>query len=416
MDGLHVVALLDRQRRAQQQFGHAQYAVHRRADLMADLGQELGLGVDLGVAGRQRTTGAEALFTDPAQALADRQIEQQAAETGEAQKYEQQPLCRRPGQAEEGRKHHQAANVEGQHRQGEQPCWRIALVPVVAGNQQHAQRAQGEQRIGHQVERQGIDEQQQQAKDPDQDHFCLQQAAQAWVPTGAEEAQGEGQAGQACKQGGQVGGWCLRRVPEAPPGPAEVEQDQGAEQHQAVIDGKAQAGAGARIGKADEVVQHQHQQAAEQQAEQQGLALIGGNLSGRLQADARTQLMLGNQAQVNIQRMRAARQGQLVVAAAHGGVAAFGGAAVVYVLDQLVAVQGIKIKTGQVRREDPQQLFVLPGFQAIVQPQRLVWRCGIELVQLNRAELITVAIGTYIAELQVGLFVEQNRPATALFG
>ncbi|MNZ61188.1 hypothetical protein D3C78_792770 [compost metagenome] len=163
-------------------------------------------------------------------------------------------------------------------------------------------------------------------------------------------------------------------------------------------------------------MQHQHQQAAEQQAEQQGLALIGGNLSGRLQADARTQLMLGNQAQVNIQRMRTARQGQLVVAAAHGGVAAFGGAAVVYVLDQLVAVQGIKIKTGQIRREDPQQLFVLPGFQAIVQPQRLVWRCGIKLVQLNRAELITVAIGTYIAELQVGLFVEQNRPATALFG
>ncbi|MNH08561.1 hypothetical protein D3C79_679800 [compost metagenome] len=227
---------------------------------------------------------------------------------------------------------------------------------------------------------------------------------------------GEIQPREARQYQGQVGGRGLRAVPQVPPGAAEVEQDQAAEQHQAVIDGKAQAGAGARIGKADEVVQHQHQQAAEQQAEQQGLALIGGNLSGRLQADARTQLMLGNQAQVDIQRMRAARQGQLVVAAAHGGVAAFGGAAVVYVLDQLVAVQGIKIKTGQVRREDPQQLFVLPGFQAIVQPQRLVRRCGIELVQLNRAELITVAIGTYIAELQVGLFVEQNRPATALFG
>ncbi|MNH09351.1 hypothetical protein D3C79_688030 [compost metagenome] len=105
-------------------------------------------------------------------------------------------------------------------------------------------------------------------------------------------------------------------MPEAPPGAAEVEQNQCAEQHKSVIGGQAQAGCGARIGETNEVMQHQHQQAAKQHAKHQRLALIGSDLGSRFQADARTQLMLRNQAQVDIQRMRAVRQSQLVVAAA----------------------------------------------------------------------------------------------------
>ncbi|MNZ52368.1 hypothetical protein D3C78_702130 [compost metagenome] len=82
---------------------------------MADLGQELGFGVDLGIAGGQLATGAEALFTDTAQAFADRQIEQQAAEAGQPQENEQQPLRRCTGQSEQSGQYHQAANIESEH-------------------------------------------------------------------------------------------------------------------------------------------------------------------------------------------------------------------------------------------------------------------------------------------------------------
>src|SRR3546814_2936685 len=47
MNRLDVVALLGRQRCAQQQFAHAQHAVHWRSQFMADLGQEIGLGLEL---------------------------------------------------------------------------------------------------------------------------------------------------------------------------------------------------------------------------------------------------------------------------------------------------------------------------------------------------------------------------------
>ncbi len=59
VDGLHVVPLLHRQRRAQQQFGHAQHAVHGGADFVADLGEEFGLGGDFGIAGGQVAAEAE---------------------------------------------------------------------------------------------------------------------------------------------------------------------------------------------------------------------------------------------------------------------------------------------------------------------------------------------------------------------
>ncbi|MNE67647.1 hypothetical protein D3C80_1632680 [compost metagenome] len=126
--------------------------------------------------------------------------------------------------------------------------------------------------------------------------------------------------------------------------------------------------------------------------------------------------MLGDQPQVDIQGVGTVGQGQDVITAAHAGKAVFRGAAVVHLFDQLVAIEGVQVKTGEVGREDPQQLFVLPGFQAVMQPQRLVWRCGIELVQFEGAELVAVAFGTYVAKLQVGLFVEQNCPSTAVFG
>ncbi|MNZ48448.1 hypothetical protein D3C78_661950 [compost metagenome] len=85
---------------------------------------------------------------------------------------------------------------------------------------------------------------------------------------------GEIQPREARQYQGQVGGRGLRAVPQVPPGAAEVEQDQAAEQHQPVVQRKDQGGAGAGVQKADQVVQYEHDQAAEEHAEQQRLAMV----------------------------------------------------------------------------------------------------------------------------------------------
>ena len=168
VDGLHVVALLDRQRRAQQQLGHAQHAVHRGADLVADLGQELGLGVDLGGAGGQVAAGAETVLGNVALALAQGHAHQQAGHAHHAHQGHDQPLGRHQCQAEQGGHDHQGAEVEDRHGGDETAGRAVALVPVVAADEQHAQAGQGHQGIGDDVQRQAADEQQQQAGQGDQ--------------------------------------------------------------------------------------------------------------------------------------------------------------------------------------------------------------------------------------------------------
>ncbi|MNL60652.1 hypothetical protein D3C87_1844840 [compost metagenome] len=49
-------------------------------------------------------------------------------------------------------------------------------------------------------------------------------------------------------------------------------------------------------------MQDQHPEAAEQQAVDQGLVLIGRSHDGRLQGDVRPHLVFGHQAQVNVER------------------------------------------------------------------------------------------------------------------
>ncbi|MNJ75795.1 hypothetical protein D3C77_729510 [compost metagenome] len=91
-------------------------------------------------------------------------------------------------------------------------------------------------------------------------------------------------------------------------------------------------------------------------------------------------MVLGNQSQVDIQCARTVGQRQLMVAAANAQFAVIGHPAIVYVFYQVIAVQRIQVQAGEVRSKDSQQLFVLSGVQAVMQPQRLVWRCGIKLV------------------------------------
>ncbi len=416
VNGLYVVALLDRQRRPQQQFCHAQHTVHRGADFVTDLGQEFGLGVDFGIAGCQGAAGAEALLAHAPQAFADCQVEQQAAGHRQPQQDAQQPGRRSTGQAQQRRQQHQATEVEHHHGQAEQACGCIALVPVVAADQQHAHGAQGHQGVGHQVEGQGVDEQQHQPAQPDHQHLALQQAVEPWRVAWREEMLGEAQPGQAGQDESQICGGRLRAVPHVPPRAAQVQQDQAAEQHQAVVQRQDQGGVGAAVEEADQVVHDQHHQAAEQHAEQQRLALVGGCHGRRLQTDGRAQLMLGNQAQVDIQGLLAVGQGQYMVAATQGRAGIAGLAPMVQLTQKLVALEGVEVQARKVWGENPQQLFLLAGLQAVVQPEGLFRRGGIQVGEDKRAELVAVTLGAHVAQLQVGLFVEQNGPASVMFG
>ncbi len=174
MDGLDIVTLLDRQRRAQQQLGHAQYAVHGRTDLVAELGQKFGLGVDFGGAGRQLPAGAVAILTDTAQALCEGDVEDHSADQGKTEQGEDQPLRGGPGQTQQCRQDHQAADVADQQTQAEGACRAIALQPMPGADHQHGHAGQRQQAIGEEVEWQAVDEQQQEPTQGDQGDLGLE--------------------------------------------------------------------------------------------------------------------------------------------------------------------------------------------------------------------------------------------------
>ncbi|MNO78453.1 hypothetical protein D3C76_695890 [compost metagenome] len=194
VDGLHIVALLDRQWRAQQQLGHAQYAVHRGADLMADLRQELGLGIDLGVAGRQVATDAETSFGDAALAFAQGNAHQQATDADEHQQGGDQVMGFDQGQPQQGGQDDQGAQVEHHHGRHEQPRRAIAFLPVIGADEQHAQAGQCDQCVGDDVQWQRVDEQQQQAADHDEQDVAHDQLVQRMRSEGLEETIGKHQA------------------------------------------------------------------------------------------------------------------------------------------------------------------------------------------------------------------------------
>ncbi|MNP17596.1 hypothetical protein D3C76_1100330 [compost metagenome] len=232
MDRLHVVALLDRQRRTQQQLGHAQHAVHRGADLVADLGQELGLGIDLGIAGRQVAADAEPAFVDRALAFAQGDTHQQAADADEDQQGDDQTLGRHFREPLQGWKDDQRAQVEDHHGRDEQPGRAVALLPVPGADEQHAQAGQGHQGIGHDIERQRVDEQQQQAAQHDEHDVPQQQPVQRVRSQGREETVGEHQAAGRGQQQSQVGPGRLDGRPVGQPGAGQVQQQCEAEHQQ----------------------------------------------------------------------------------------------------------------------------------------------------------------------------------------
>ncbi len=163
-------------------------------------------------------------------------------------------------------------------------------------------------------------------------------------------------------------------------------------------------------------MQDQHQQAAEQQAVDQRLGLVCGGEYGRFQGDIGAQFVFRDQAQVDLKGLRALWHRQHEVAAGQRslglGLAGAGG----LLFHQGVAIQYIEAQVGNVRGEYPQHLLVLAGLQLETYPQRTLRLGGGDPVQFGGAELVGVARGTNVAQLQVGLFIKQYCPATALRG
>ncbi len=212
---------------------------------------------------------------------------------------------------------------------------------MVAADHQHRDTAQCHQGIGHEIERQGVDEQQHDPAHAHQQHLAAQQPVKARRVARCEEVLGEVQPCQPRQDQRKVRRWRLGAVPHMPPWAAEVQQDQAAEQHQAMVERQDQGSARAAVDEANQVMQDQHHQATEQHAEQQRLGLIGGGARSGLKADGRAQLVFRYQAQVDIQALLAVGQRQHVVAAAQCGVGTAGVAAVMQVAYQLVALQGV---------------------------------------------------------------------------
>ncbi|MCY1459107.1 hypothetical protein D9M71_765510 [compost metagenome] len=80
-------------------------------------------------------------------------------------------------------------------------------------DEQHRQARQSDQRIGDDVQRQRIDEQQQQAADGDEQDFAEQQFVQRMRAERSKEAVGKHQPARCGEQQGEVGTRCLHRVP-----------------------------------------------------------------------------------------------------------------------------------------------------------------------------------------------------------
>ena len=158
VDGLYVVALLDRKWCAQQQFGHAKDTIHRGADFMADLGQKLGLGIDFGVAGGQVSADAEAVFGDAALAFAKGNAHQQTADANKCHECRDQALRLHQGQSQQGGQDNQCAEIEHHHGSHEQARRTIAFLPVPGAHEQHAETGEGDHCVGNDIQRQCIDE------------------------------------------------------------------------------------------------------------------------------------------------------------------------------------------------------------------------------------------------------------------
>ena len=180
---------------------------------MADLGQKLGLGIDLGVAGGEVATQAELIFGDAPRSFTQRDAHQQAAKTHHRHQGQHQLLRCDQRQPQQGGQDQQGADVENDHGHDKQTSRAVTLLQVVTGHQQNAQAGQGDQHVGGQVQRQAVEEQQQQATQAYDQDVDQQQFMQGVRPTAGEKAVGKHQPARRGEDQCQIGAGGLPAVP-----------------------------------------------------------------------------------------------------------------------------------------------------------------------------------------------------------
>ncbi|MNZ80495.1 hypothetical protein D3C78_991300 [compost metagenome] len=318
MDGLHVVALLGGQGGVEQQFGHAQYAIHRRADLVADLGEEFRLGPHLGHARRAPAAGVELVALHLPVAFGGGLAEQETDAGGDAEQAADQPFAAGRYVTEQRRQAEGPDADEDGHADHEQARRLVAMRPVVDRDQQHAQARHHDQAIeqgagGHRQE-----VVQRHAEDHRAENATDQQAPQRQGRGGmAEEGGGVADAAEHRQRQRQLCGQRLPALLRTEQWAEEAEQHGAGQQQEGMHASQPEPAAQAGVGEADEVVEQQHGQAAEQRAEQQGTQLVV-RLQAAFQVDAGIQRMAGFQAQVQVERLGAGGQRQEHVAVQPG--------------------------------------------------------------------------------------------------
>ena len=222
-----------------------------------------------------------------------------------------------------------------------------------------------------------------------------------------EETGGKTQGAERGQQHRQVGDLRLQTLPFVQPGRADAKQADDCRQLAELCGCQPQATGCTGVGKAHQVVGHQHAEAAEQQAEQQRAVVIGDHLLCALQGDAGAQRVFRCQAQVDIQRLLGFGQRQEEITAGQRATGERQVAAGVRLFDQFIALQHVEIEVGQVGGEHPQHLCVSVGGEAVMQPQGAGAARGVELGQVSGAELRLLCGTADVIELQCSAGVDE---------
>ena len=268
MDRLDVVALLGRQRCAQQQFAHAQHAIHWRSQFMADLGQEIGLGLEFRAAHRRSGVLGAAVGLALPLTFEQGEAEQQPCQGREAEQAASQPAGVELIEAQQHGHEENHADVE-QGRSGHHQARRlIALTPVIDRDEQGAARRRQHQRIDQPAVPRPLTEQDAGCQRQYQVEFDTQQPGDPGSPAVMEETQCVAE--QRCTGGHrrQVGDQRLTVGQPGQPRRHDPEIGHGAGQQGAMQQTQPDMRVAERVGKAQQVVDHQQRQCTEQRTEQ----------------------------------------------------------------------------------------------------------------------------------------------------
>ncbi|MNO91057.1 hypothetical protein D3C76_825970 [compost metagenome] len=378
---------------------------------MAEPGEELALGLQLGDVRRAPAAGGEVVVLHLPAALGLRLAEQEAGDGGDAEQAAGQPFAAGRHVAEQRRQVDDPGAEEHQHADHEHPRRLVAMRPVADAHQQGAEVAEDDQPVEQAAGRHAEPVVQRQAEQQQAGGAAAQQAPERQLRRDvAEERRGMREDAAQRRQVRQLGGERLPLLVFAVPGAEQAEAGQAGDQQAEIERGEPDPAARIGIGEAHQLVEQQHHQAAEQHAELQH-AQFAARLQAILQADAGIERLRGAQAQIQVELPGGGRQRQEDVAAQQrpGDGSEVAGA---LLLQQLAVAQDEEFQAVQARREHAQLARPLGGRQVIVQPDRTGAGRGVDVLDIGeRAEQRVEAWRGDIVQLQAPFSVMQLRPA-----